>query len=317
MFYNLTMLRQEVSDALKKPTISQTRRDKFINEAQDEVAFMMDPDNLITKYEFTSVADQRDYYIDVALNKVLTLRDTTNQVLLDQIFEEEVEALDPEMNDSGTPYYYSMYGYSQTKGQPSSASVITISSSSASDATGSEKVRISGIVDGVEDTELLTLNGTSDVVGTKQFTEVRQLVKNTTTAGIVTVTANAAAVTLAEIPADFYVKEYQPIYLWQKPSGAFNYVLRGFRKPKPLVNAEDSPELPSEYHELVKIGAVIRGHADLFRNSVADSLFKREYLPKLSKLKEQMGNKRGTRAPVVRGGRIRPSIWSRIDEPLG
>lgn len=301
MLLNLSTLRSELANMIKNTSISTERRDRWLNLAQDDVVTEMDPEHLDTTITFSSVAAQRTYYIDTEFNQILSLTDTTNDLELVSATEGEIIEVDPDFSDSGTSYNYSITGMSWVSGQPSSASVITVVSSSASDTT--QKVRINGLDgNGVEITELLSLNGTSDVVGSISFSEIRQMVKDTSTVGIMTATSNAAAVTIVRIPAHLLAKQYQPINLFPIPSGVSVYSVRGMRRPRQMFNTQDYPDLPASYHELVLIGGAIRGHIDRFRPTLARSLMAEQWKPMVKKLKGQMGNKRVKRSPIVSGG---------------
>lgn len=68
--------------------------------------------------------------------------------------------------------------------QPASATLLRIVSTSTADTSTLGNVRIEGTVDGVDDEEELALNGTSNVDGSKSFTEIREITKPKTTGRI-------------------------------------------------------------------------------------------------------------------------------------
>lgn len=301
MFMNLATLRDELGNRLKAPsTIGNTRKDLWLNLAQDDVATEMDPSNLLVTSSFASVASTRKYYLDYQFNKVVAVMDETNNQELGYMAEADVEGLDPDLSQTGTPDSWGIYGLEFVSAQPTSASVVTVVSASASDTT--QKVRINGLVSGVRDTELLTLNGTTDVVGTKSFSEVYSAALDSVTVGKITATTNSAAVTIATIAPNTKATQKQPLYLWPTPDAVSTYRVRGYRAPRPMIQAEDFPDLPGTYHELVLIGAVIRGHQDLFRHKVAENVLALEFRPLLKKLRGEMGQRRSKTSPVMLGG---------------
>lgn len=314
MIYNLLTLRSEILNGLKKSDISTSRRDRWINDAQDDLITEIDPSFLSTNYTVTSTINDRNLLLDLEFMKIQSVMDTTSQITLTPTSEYEIESADESVNDTGTPYFYSLEGVRWTKAQPSSASVITIVSDDITDT--SQKVRIHGYVGGVENTELIALNGTTPAVGTLQFTETRQVMKDLITTGKVTITSNTGLVTLAEIPAYLLAKSYQVLKLWPIPSGANSYSIRGIRKIRPFINTEDISELPEVYHELILIGALMRGARDLYRMKLYEHLVANEWIPKVRKLKKQMGNNRGRTAPVIEG-QFPNKYVQRYDEPLG
>lgn len=315
MFRNLTALRSELTNLLKtnNNAVSTSRILDWLNQAQDDVATEMDPDNLIVTTSITTVSGTRRYTTDLEFNKIMSVVDTTNNVPLDPISETDVEDIDSELSQTGSPNFYTVYGLDWVREQPSSASVVTVVSSSASDTT--QKVRINGIVSGSVDTELLTLNGTTNVNGTKSFSEIHSIAKDGTTTGRITVTTNSGGVTNAILAPSRYAEQRQALFLWPIPDGAYTMRVRGVRRTRPMLNNEDFPDLPEAYHDLVLIRAKIRGHEDLFRFSIAEALREREYMPMLQKLKKQMGNNRGRRSFVI-GSMSMPDRW-RFPSVLG
>lgn len=295
MFLNLTHLRDELANRVKHADFSTTRKDYFINGSQDDIALDIDCDHLQQTETFTSVSGTAAYNLQYDFNKILSVVDTSNDIDLIVVTKAELEEVDPALDDSGTPYYFSIDGISWVYTQPSSASAITVVSSSASDT--SQKVRLSGLVNSIEDTELLSLNGTTEVTGTKSFSRLDQVAKDETTTGNITV--KAGATTLVTIPSFKLAKQYQTITLWTKPSSALNYIVRGYRRPRPMVNIQDYPDYPEMFHELVLFGALIRANLDLFRLTVAKEIKLRYYDPMKETLQKQMSNKRGKRSVIL------------------
>ena len=83
--------------------------------------------------------------------------------------------------------------------QPSSESTVSVSSSSSSDT--SQKVIIEGLVNSLEDFEVVSLNGTTSVSTSKSFSYIKGIRLDSVTAGDVTVTSNGGAVTNATFSA--------------------------------------------------------------------------------------------------------------------
>ena len=296
MFLNLSTLRTELGKKIKNTAISNDRKDRWLNMAQDDLASEMDFDHLIYTTTFASVASQKKYYLENEFNKIMAVVDETGDQSLTELTESEMEDLDPDRGDTGVPFVYSLFGYEWVGGTLAASGAISIVSSSASDTT--QKVRIRGTVSGVDDTELLTLNGTTTATGTKTFSNVYSIVKDTTTTGRVTVSSGTTTLGVFS-PADLDLPR-QPLYLYPTPSDIRTYRVRGIRRPKRLINTEDFPDFPGAYHELVLVGAAIRGHMDLFRPTIAASVRQLEYEPMLAKFKKQAGNKRGRSSPVIR-----------------
>lgn len=297
MFKNLAQLRVELANRLKNTKIGNDRLTTWLNDAQDIITNMMDPDHLMVNTTFTTVADQRKYYLDLEFNKIISIVNEDANIQLDQISEGDLEDIDPDRTTSGQPYLFSVFGLEWIKAQLDVPSTITIVSTKSADTT--QKVRINGIVDGVDDTELLTLNGTTPVTGSKVFTEIFNVPKNGITSGKVIVSAGATII--AELASFELAHQYQPVHLYPMPSGAESHRVRGIRRPRPMVYDEQFPDFPVGYHELVLIAATVRGNIDLFRPKIARDIEVNELFPAVDDLKKQMGNKRYKQSPVIQG----------------
>ena len=151
MALTLSDIRTEVRANLKDSKISSSRIDFWANAAQDSIWRQLDPEFGKETTSLTTTSGTRTYFAEVSSNKVLSVVDQTNDLRLVQISETELERYDPDLDDSGSPTFYSLYGIAYINAQPSSASVITVSSSSTSDTT--QTVQIIGTSGGVEVSE--------------------------------------------------------------------------------------------------------------------------------------------------------------------
>lgn len=299
---NLTTLRSELGVKIKRTTIANARLDRWLNMAVDDVLQSVDSDHMIQSSTITMVSGTRLYYVpDCEYNKILSVVDTTTDTILELRSEYNLEEQDPDLDDAGSPLFYAPYGYTEYEGQPLTASTVSIVSTSASDTT--QTVRIPGVVNSVDGTENLTLNGLTTVTGTASFSAIHGARKSATTVGRVRVTVNDASTTrIADIAPASLIRQYQPIYLFPVPNAANSMRVRYIRKPRAMVNAEDIPDVSSDqYHELVLIGAAIRGHRDLFDHVIARKVLEEEWVPMVERFKKQQGNKRGRKSPVIGG----------------
>lgn len=301
-FMNLTQLQTELRNRLKtnSSAVSNARIADWLNQAQDEIALMLEPEHLIETQTVSTVASTRKYYLPCDYLKILAISDTTSNISLDQVSESDIEICDPKLTDTGTPYVWAVYGYESVRAQPSTAGTISIVSSSASDTTG--KVRINGVVGSINDTELLTLNGTTTVTGTKSFSSVHTLAKDSTTIGGITVTSNGApSATLAIISPNAYVEERQPFYLYPIPSAVLTYRVRNVRRPRQLINSQDFPDFPTAFHEMILLSALVRGHSDLLRPVLANAVRSTELAQAVQNWRKNNGSNNSSRSYVIRG----------------
>lgn len=152
---------------------------------------------------------------------------------------------------SYTPTHYHMWDMDAVIAQPTSASVITISSSSSADTT--QSVTVFGLVSGYPDSEILNLNGTNSVAGSKSFTSLDRVTKNASTTGRVTVTSNSAGTTVAVIPTGYQTDaiRYKKIQVFPLPDSAFPIQTYFYKQPYRLVNDGDVHELGDAFDEAI------------------------------------------------------------------
>lgn len=297
---NLAMLRTELGQKIKKTNIATARVDRWLNMGVDDVIRALDADHLVTETTITTASGIRLYFVpDCLPNGIISVVDTTNDIILSKIDEEDVERIDPDRNDSGNARFYNGFGFTEYEGVPLSASTVDIVSASASDTT--QQVRISGLINNVLDDELITLNGTTVATGSSLFSAIYGVRKTATTLGRVTVNVNDASNTvIAYIAPDALIRQYQPFRVWNVPDAADSLRVRFYRQARPMINVEDVPDVSShEFHELVLIAAAIRGHRDLFDHDVAKVVLVEEFLPFVEQFKRLQGKNRTDRSPVI------------------
>ena len=214
-----------------------TKIGKYINARYRDILRRYDWNHLFNTYTFTTTANQSTYPMPYDFQEAWYIFDNTNKKVLYQ--KQEMGS----QNDTtliGSPDYYTVNEVSM-QAQPTAASTLSLVSDSASDNT--QSVFIKGTVNGYENSETVTLGGTTPVVSTKSYTKVTQISKSATSSGVVTVTSNSGAVTLAVIPAGQLQARYRIIQFYYIPSSSISMVVRYKRSPLPLVNDYDYPIL--------------------------------------------------------------------------
>ena len=93
--------------------------------------------------------------------------------------EDEFDRREPNPTATGNPRIYTLFHYDGVDTQPTSASTLSVASSSAADTT--QTVLIRGQVSGQDDYESVSLSGTSTVTTSKSFTRVDSVSKSGTT----------------------------------------------------------------------------------------------------------------------------------------
>lgn len=175
--------------------------------------------------------------------------------------EQKFLSLNVDRDTTGTPTHYRTWTTDMILAQPSSASVITIASSSASDTSIS--VTVFGIVSGYPDYETITTNasdGTTASAGSKSFTSVDRIVKASSSVGRITATSNSAAVTVAVLPVGDTTAGiiYRKIKLYPLASSAFTLNVFYYKDMYRLVNDGDCHELGQDFDEAVVLLATAK-----------------------------------------------------------
>jgi len=163
----------------------------------------------------------------------------------------------------GYPYWYHMFECQNVEKQPSAASVITVVSDTASDK---RVVRVEGVVGGYPTAESITLNGTSSTAGALQFTKVYRISISSAAAnlGKVTITSNAAAVTIGVMPAGQIMQTLRRkwIKVYYIPDDAYSINAYYYQKVFDMVNDNDALPFEEDCDEAIVLGAQYIGLRD-------------------------------------------------------
>lgn len=166
---------------------------EFLNSRYDDILMRHPWTQTFKTITFSAVGDTETVIIPKDVRHILELHDRVNDVSLIPIDPSQASRVYADVQDvSDIPRNY-WREEDTIAAQPTSASVLSISSGDASDVT--QKVRIWGIAGGQEVTEVKTLNGTTAVTTSNSFTRVDRISKDGDTVGTITVTANSGAVT--------------------------------------------------------------------------------------------------------------------------
>jgi hypothetical protein len=98
-------------------------------------------------------------------------------------------------DDTGHPVYFRLSSRSPVNAQPSASSVLTISSSSASDTGSAYAIIVKGVTANGVTSESITPSGVTPVNSTNAFTKILGVTKTVAWNGNLTITSNSAAVT--------------------------------------------------------------------------------------------------------------------------
>lgn len=174
---------------------------------------------------------------------------TSKQFIVETPLQSLMSSGEDWISTTTAPAYRFMWkGISQIQNQPSSASQITMSSSSTSDTAVT--VTIAGETSDGYATETLTLTGTTSVTSVNTYQTLNQLTKSSTTVGTLTVTSNAAAVTNLKLFPNEYGRSYRQIYFLNNPEAEV-VEYQFLRQPVTLTNDYDIPDIPPPFAQIL------------------------------------------------------------------
>lgn len=236
---NTSEMKTRVSSLLQKGDATYlTKILGWLNLRYDQAQKRYNWPALIKTTTVTTTAATATVVVAKDVRVILDVHDTTNDIHLTStdsqyIGRNEVSNIDQQ----GIPRQY-VQEEDTVASQPTSSSVITFASSSASDTA---TVRVRGISGGEETTESITLNGTTAVSTTNAYTRVDTISKSAATAGKVTGTSNSGSVTVVSIAARDVTSRYTKLRLVKIPSDAITYTITyKYRAPR-LEYDEDVP----------------------------------------------------------------------------
>ena len=135
--------------------------------------------------------------------------------------------------------------------QPTVASLITLVSTSTLDAGTSFPIHLEGTVAAVDDEEEIDLNGTTNVTTTKSFTDIRKIVKPSTT-GRITV-SDAVPATLGTIAPWDLEGQYKRVQLVPAPDAEKTITIQCTRRFERLVSDNDASVIPEADGALIDL----------------------------------------------------------------
>jgi len=225
---------------------------RFINRRYFQILRAINWKEINVTHTLTMVSGTQNYVLPDDFYKPVSAYDTTNSVKIQLIdLDELYRNYGSEITSTGSVERGVIYD-DFVQAQPTSASVLTFTSDSASDTSITVQVR--GISDSVETYEEITLNGTSDVNTANSYTQIRGISFSAARVGKVTVTSNSAAVTNAAIPREWLETRYKLFKVHYVPTATATIDLPYIVKPFPLTQTYDYPRL--DIADLIELGAI-------------------------------------------------------------
>ena len=224
-----------------------------IRLTEDQWKFMLWP----WVQTLTTVASQQLYSLHQEFLRPYWFRNTSQQQWLSEVPSRNMEPLGLDFANDTDTLQFALWGRSQVTAQPTSASVITIVSSSASDTTAAKAITIYGDTASGVTTESITPNGLTGVAGTTSFTQILGVTKGADWAGTLTMTSNSAAVTNLKLFPTEYGRSYQQMMLLGLPTANETITYRFYRKPRELSASNDLTDIPPPFERILVYDALL------------------------------------------------------------
>jgi len=264
-----------------------TMADRAINRFYRMILAYVDQDEQRREFVLTTVDGTQDYGLPTYIKRVLNIQDGTSLRSLEEVTPRDYNKNHPATSTSGPPRQYHHLGNFGVQKHPSTAGVVTVVSSVATDAT-SRYVRIQGFdaSDRLVD-EQVTLNGTTAVSTTVSFEKIESAVKSnapgSSITGYITLT-DAAANVLAVIPYWDTMSSHPWIRCYPIPDDARDLTIQSVMRKPDLVRDDDWPQFDPDYHHLLVSGAGAELLPSVGKNALAGKLMQ-DYTTGLDRFK--------------------------------
>jgi len=243
---------QDTMRALVKQTLNDVHTSRCNSERW---AWMEWPPTLAATFEF--VASQRNYSLPTNFARPIYFYNRTKKQFLSQVkgrnFVPSAESVADWVTEVGEQTGFRLAGYSPVKQQPPVAgSTVVLTSSDVSEAS-TNGLTITGDTEDGQVTETVVVNATSTAV----FTRIIKYSKTGTWSGTLTL-KDSSTNTLLTLGADEYGKQYPQLQLMFSPQSTDTIEYRYYRKPVTMVEDNDTPDLPSEYQDILVYDTLLR-----------------------------------------------------------
>jgi hypothetical protein len=249
----------------------QTKIGKWINRRYRDFMRRYQWKELYDTYTITTVANQATYALPEDFGEAVYFYDNTNKATL---WESPEFGSQNDTSLVSASQYFSI-SESSVKAQPTSASTLSVVSTSASDNT--QTLFVKGFTGTVTVEETISLNGTTPVSSANSYTKVYQISKSAVSAGTISVTSDSAAVTQAVMSPKVMQARYRIAHLFYIPVGTTSIVVRYKRAVTPLINDYDYPIM--DIGDELELGAEAdawRAKRQFSKSSALDGVFENE-----------------------------------------
>jgi len=241
-----------------------------------------DLDHEHREFSLTTASGTSQYGMPLYVREVLNIDDGTNDRVVFSISAKEYDAAYPGHSDTGSPTRAYRYGTRGVQTNLASAERVKVKSSSASDTGANFVVRLTGF-DASDRllTETIQLDGTTSAVSANTYKAggLERVTKLAGTgsswSGYLTVEGNTTGTDFAIIPVWWDSPDYQWWEFYPQPDAAITYTVRALMRKPDLINDEDWPEMPAEFHSLLVWGGFAEVGPAVGKTSLADRMERR------------------------------------------
>jgi hypothetical protein len=261
-FSGLTTQVLRAIDEASNTSTTRTLVQDFLNQAQEyRLTQYPWPFMLWDSVEtFATTAGTQTYPLHQEFHRAAYFYNRTKKAFLTETPMRSLENEQLQLTSDDPPtdsINFALWGRTQVKAQPTSASTVSISSSSASDNSSTYNLYVRGVnSSGVVVTDTITPNGTTPVASTSTFVKILTVTKAAAWNGRLTMTSNSAAVTNLTLEAAEYGRSYQQLHFLGAPE-ACTIEYRFYRQPIVMVNDYDIPELPPPHAQILVYDALL------------------------------------------------------------
>lgn len=265
----LNNVQNEITDT---STSIQSIIKNYINRRYFQILRAINWEYINSSYTFNTVAGTQNYVLPDDFGKPLIVRDATNNREISEVdYQTLISKNISNFSTAGTINQYSILD-DKIQNQPTSASQLSIVSSSVSDTT--QSIFIRGVSSGSEIYETVALNGTSSVATVNSYTRIISISKDTTSSGVVTVTSNSGAITIIVIAPVITTPFFKKIVFHYIPTNIITIAIPYYVKPLPMVDDNDYPIIDiSDGIELGAMADALRYKRQFAKASVFEGQF--------------------------------------------
>ena len=224
---------------------------RFINRRYFQILRSTNWENICPDATLTTVSGTQNYVLPDDFYKPIDVYDTTNSLPVSVLTLGDLyRSYGSTIATSGSIDSCAIYE-DAVQAQPTTASKLAITGVAADT---SQTIQIRGIASNVEVYETQTLTGTTPVESTYTYTRITGISFDAVRTGIVTVTSNSAAVTIATIPLGMLDTRFKLMKFHYVPVTVSTINIPYIIKPSPLAQDYDYPLL--DVADLIELGAI-------------------------------------------------------------